>query len=256
MGMSVPLVMTASLLCLGCSSGKPKAIEDARRAPPSHDAGRPLEPGRPSTGLGDIQVRVEWVDAPAGLRRSPGRTPCKTARSPSISPTTTWGLPDVLVVVDGDPSALGEARVRHIDCALSPRIVTGKLLAIDSAMPRPTALALTKRGELGQLDKLDASATRTVMLPISGHTVTTELEPGGVYELSTQGSEPEVAWIVAGRGAITDAHGVVLVRDVPPGTHRVTAWLPARGGQPARRVQGEVVVVADDVADLTLRFAP
>ncbi|MGE0547252.1 MAG: hypothetical protein AB7O24_30350 [Kofleriaceae bacterium] len=241
-----------------CSSGKPKVIEDAKRVTPAHaDAAISHEPSAPpGVGVGDVQVRVEWIDVPPEVRRSPGRTPCNTPRRPSVQPSTTWGIGEVVVLVDGDPTPLGEATVRIVECAPTPRIAIGTSLVIESSMPQPVKLSLAKRGELPAVDRLEPGSPRTIMLPIAGHSVAAELDANAIYELATDAGAPETAWLITGRAAITDVNGTVLIRDVPTGVHAVTAWLPPRGGQPARQAIGQVTVVADDLAELTLKLTP
>src|SRR5690606_17299167 len=130
----------------------------------------------------DVQIRVEWSDVPAIARSSPGKTPCGTSRAPSVSPSTTWGIGDVLVVIDGAPAPVREARVRWRDCALVPRLVAGESLVIDSAAERPATLVLSTRARLAELgDELEAPEARTVQLPVAGHQVSVTLEAGEVY---------------------------------------------------------------------------
>ncbi|MGE0868785.1 MAG: hypothetical protein AB7P03_09490 [Kofleriaceae bacterium] len=239
-----------------CSSGKPKLFEDAKRVTPAHgDALGAVEPSdRP--GFGDVQIRVEWVDVPPEVRRSPGRTPCSTPKAPSVQPSTTWGIGEVAVMIDADPTPLNEATVRIVECALTPRLVVGSSLAIESSMQRPVKLSLAKRGELPAIDRLEQGSPRTIMFPFAGHSVVVELEPGSIYQLATDAADPELAWLITGHAAVTDANGTVLIRDVPSGPRNVTAWLPPRAGQPARHATGQVTVVADDLAELTLRLTP
>ena len=255
----------ACALLVACSSGKPRAIEDAKRpAAPEGAAsdGAALDgvagkqpPASSSTG--DVSVRVEWTKVPAAVRASPGTTPCATPRQPQVAPSTTWGIGDVLVIVDGAPVTAAEAHVRLADCALSPRISIGSSLVIDSAAERPAKLAIDQRRRVADLDtKLSATTTRVVMLPVAGHAVTVALESGAVYELATDAKDPETAWIVVGSGAVTDLGGVVVVKDVSVGVHAVRAWLPPRGGQPSRRATGQVTVMAGELAELTLQLEP
>ena len=80
-------------------------------------------------------------------------------------------------------------------------------------------------------------------------------DAGAIYALETDDPEPEVAFIAAVPGGfVTDATGHVLVRDLAAGAHAVTAWLPPRGGQPARIGHGTVTVVAGDLAELTVKL--
>lgn len=258
------LKLVAWALLAACSSGKPHAVEDAKRpAAAGSDAARPdapppSPPPVPTATTGDVQVRVEWPTVTVAGRASPGTTPCGTPRLAQVSPSTTFGIGDALVVVEGAPAALGEARVRLAACAWSPRLSVGSSLVIESAADRPSKISLRSRLRAADLaarsDKAQPGVL--VLLPVAGHAVTAALEPGAAYELATDAKEPEVAWVVADPGAVTDATGTALVKDVPVGEHAVRAWLPPRAGQPARHAAGKVTVVAGELAELTLTFAP
>src|SRR5262245_51125293 len=108
------------VVILACSGGKPRppVADDARHVTP------PPSPrdGAPPTGVGDVQVRVEWKNVPLAARSSPGRTPCDTPRAPTVTPTTTWGVPGAAVLVEGVTKDLGEARIVLAGCALAPRV--------------------------------------------------------------------------------------------------------------------------------------
>lgn len=254
--------LAACALLAACSSGKSHAVEDAKRpvatgSDATHaDAAPAVVP--PAGTTGDVQVRVEWPAVPAAVRASPGATPCGTPRLAQVAPSTTFGIGEVLVIVEGAPATFGEARVRLTDCAWSPRIAIGRSLVIDSAADRPAKVVLSSvlRADDFTLKLEESTPPVPVLLPIAGHAVTVALDAGAVYELEANGKDPEVAWVVAAAGAITDASGVVLVKDVPVGAHAVRAWLPPRAGQPARHATGKVTVVAGDLAELTLSLAP
>jgi hypothetical protein len=204
--------------------------------------------------VGDLQVRVEWADVPVAARTSPGRTRCNTARAPSVTPTTTWGIPDALVIVDGVAPAGGTptARLALADCALSPRVAVGDTLAITSAVDRPAKLILRKRGTI---DRLAPGTPIPVMLPIAGHTAIVALDPGAIYSLETDDPDPEVAFVAAIAGAVvTDATGHAIIRDLAAGAHAVTAWLPSRSGQPARVGKATATVAAGDLEELTVKL--
>jgi hypothetical protein len=268
------LALALALASTTACSGKPHT-EEAARVPAAGDAAAPADavagdapasdaPRRAvaaagdagARATGDLQVRVEWPDVPVAARRSPGRTPCGTPRAPSVMPTTTWGIPDALVVVDGapPPGASPAAQVTLADCALTPRIAAGASLAITSAVDRPARLVLRKRGPL---DHLVAGEPLPVLLPIAGHTVTAALDPGAIYSLETDAPEPELGFIAALPDArVTDATGHVLVRDLAPGAHAITAWLPPRAGQPARTGRGTATVNVGELTEVTIRLAP
>ena len=251
------LTRAALLLLVACSSNKPRARDDAASPPPRMDAiaidAAADAPPASDAKTGDLQIRVEWKDVPIPMRASPGRTSCKTARAPVVAPTTTWGVPDVLVIVEGATIPSGKARIVLADCALAPRMVASTEAIVESAVDRPSRIMFAKRGELGALDKIDMkAASRTIMLPIAGHSVKLPLDPGGVYELAVDG---ETAWIAASPNAgVTEPNGQITVRDLAPGTYALTAWLPPRAGGTAKVAKGSAKVVAGDLADITLEL--
>ena len=211
-------------------------------------------PTRPTTG--DLQVRVEWPGVPVAARSSPGRTPCGTPRAPSVAPTTTWGIPDALVIVAGAPRppAAAPVQIALADCALAPRVAAAASLALTSAVDRPAKLVLRNRGTL---DHLVAGDPVPVMLPIAGHTVAAALDAGAIYSLETDAPGPELAFIAAlPEARVTDATGHALIRELAPGAHAVTAWLPPRAGQPAHLGRGTATVIAGELAELTIKLAP
>jgi hypothetical protein len=249
------------VLVAGCS-GKARTPDDAvhpttpAKAAPADAAPVAIDAPKPAPTTGDAQIRVEWQRVPVAARASAGQTPCGTPKPPQVAPTTTWGIPDAFVIVDGapPPSAPPAAQVTLADCALTPRVAAGASLAITSAVDRPARLVLRKRGPL---DHLVPGEPVPVLLPIAGHTVTAALDPGAIYSLETDAPDPELGFIAALPDArVTDATGHVLVRDLAPGAHAVTAWLPPRAGQPARTGRGTATVTAGDLTELTIRLAP
>jgi hypothetical protein len=259
----VAALALGALAALGACGGKPRP-EEAARPPAVSDAApgdaapgdAAAPPAAPRGATGDLQVRVEWPDVPVAARSSPGRTPCGTPRAPSVAPITTWAIPDALVVVEDAPRPPGPpatARVTLASCALTPRLATGAAVAITSAVDRPAQLVLRKRGAL---DQLAAGEPVPVQLPIAGHTVTAALDAGAIYALETDARDPEVAFIAALPGQVTDATGHAIVRDLTPGAHAVTAWLPPRAGQPARIGHATATITAGELTELTITLAP
>lgn len=250
-------VSRAVLLVLAaCSSNKPRAADDAP-VPPRTEAAVVIDAAPPPTdappsATGDLQVRVEWKDVPIAMRASPGRTACNTPRAPVVAPTTTWGIPDVIVVIEGVRIPPRDPRVVLAECALEPRALAGGDVVVASATDRPARVTLAKRGTLADLAKLAAPAPRTILLPIAGHAVKLPLETDAIYELAADG---ETAWIVtAANAGVTDAHGQLVLRDIAVGKYAITAWLPPRAGGPAKRATGTATVTADDLAELVLEL--
>jgi hypothetical protein len=244
-------VVACSFACSGNKAAR--TGDDALHAPPRIDAGAPPVPAdAASTQPGDLQVRVEWKAVPAVARNSPGRTPCNTPRAPSVTPTTTWGIPDAFVFVEGAPAAPAEARVVLADCALRPRVAVGQALVIESAVDRPARVTLTRQGSVADNGVFHPGEARAIQLPIAGHAVRVVLEPDGVYQLATEGADPETAWIVAAPAAVTDAAGQAMFKGLAAGAHQVTAWLPARANQPMRRTALAATVAGGELTELTV----
>jgi hypothetical protein len=248
------------VLVVACSGKSRPAGDDAPRGSGDAtaiaiDAGSAGSAGSAS-GSGEAAIRIEWKAVPVAARTSPGRTPCHTPRAPSVAPTTLFGIPDALVFVEGAGTLPTEARITFADCALSPRVIAGATLIVDSALDRPARLALVKHGDARQLDKLAVGESRTIQLPIAGHAVSIALDPGGVYQLAITGDgEHEPAWIVAAPALVTDVAGLATVR-ASPGAHAITAWLPARGGQPAKLANSSVKIEAGQLAEHTVDLGP
>jgi hypothetical protein len=244
----------------GASGGSSGSADSAGSAAAS--AGSAGSAASTASKLGEVQLHVEWPDVPAAARSSPGRTPCNTPHAASVAPTPTWGIPDAIVIVDGAPAAAAESHVVLADCALSPRAAVGASLVVESAADRPASVTLSKRGELSKPESIapGAAAPRLLRLPIAGHAVSISLDPGGVYELATADKDPETAWLASppsgATAVVTDASGQAVLRDLSPGPHAVTAWLPPRAGQPARLARGTVTVAPGQLAELTLQLAP
>jgi hypothetical protein len=249
-------VRAGLLLLLFACSGKtspPKVVrEDAKAgsAAVPIDAAVHFDPN----AKGDVQIRVEWKDVPADARAAPGRTACGTARMPAVAPTVLWGIPDVFVSIDVPGSgAGGPQRIVLADCTLTPRVaVAAGTVTLASALQAPAKLSIVRAGQLPLGSPLKDDKPREVYLPIAGHEVEVALDAGAIYRLS---AGDEAAWIVATDNpyvAITETNGNVALRGVPAGPHKVTAWLPARSGQPARVATGTVNVAPSALTEVTL----
>ena len=228
-----------ALVALVACSGSKTKIEDAK--PVLHPADAAVRAadaaaaGAAAAGNGDASIHVEWHDVPLEARK-PG--PC----GPQVSPTTTWGIPDVVVTIDAPGTAPARSPRVTLDTCLRPpvQVATGSVTVASAAL-QPAKLTLAK----------DGGAATPIELPIAGHEVVVPLSPGR-YELAAGSAH---AWVVAAPtpwAAVTDATGVAVLRDLPSGTHAVTAWSPASG----RSAKGEVTVSAGQLADVTLQLQP
>ena len=259
---------TGALVVLAACSSKARVVEDARSAKPPHDATAiqiPTGPYRadPATfANGDVQLRVEWKDVPTVARASPGRTTCGTPRPPAVTPTTTWGIPDAIVMIDvdhGKPLTDPQARVVLEHCGLSPRIaIAGANVTVASAADAPAQLSFTRTQVARTLEVRPPDKTQplAVQLPITGHEVAIALAADAIF---TVGYADESAAIVAATTpyyGVTEANGQIVLRDVPVGTFAVAALIPARAGQPARAGKGTVTVTANALAEVTIDVTP
>ncbi len=256
------------VLWMAACSSKSPVVEDARSIKPlTRDAGAPpsTAPARVEAqlGQGDVQIRVEWKDVPAAARASNARTPCGSPAVPAVSPTTTWGIPEALAIVGvrTPPSESGagiggnESRVVFDGCAFSHRIVIARTaLVVASASFAPEALSFTPTPVPRSV--ATGSAVPVGSLPIHlsviGHELEIPLAKDTVYVL---GAGSEAATVVAAPTpyyGVTEANGQVVLRGIPTGDHPVTAWIPARSGQPARLAAGTVTVRANELAEVTI----
>jgi hypothetical protein len=262
--------LVAAALMAGCSgrgATKPRVVEDAPAV------AKPVVPAGPykvdaTFDKGDVQIRVEWKDVPVEARASAGRTACGTAKPAAVAPTTTWGIPDVVVMIDanhgkampGSGSGSGsngdrDARIVLEHCALSPRVaVVESPVIVASAMDAPVKLTFAKLGPARPLvtPAAPAPATTSIQLPIAGHEAALALDADSISELRSDDDSAIAVVTSTPYYAITEASGQVVLRDVPVGTFEIAAWLPARAGQPARAAKGKVTVTAGALAEVTL----
>lgn len=259
-----PALVCGALAIVGCSGKKPPAVEDARKstadaaanadatAAADASAGAPVITP-PTTG--DVSVRVEWPAMPRELRVSPGASGCGTPLAAQAVPTTTWGIPDVVVFVEGAPiRAPSTARVVANRCEIEPRVAVGTTVAIASSADRPLRAQITRAFSATDLAAASGDKARGVALPVVGHEAIAELSEG-IYKVAVTGERTDEAWVVSAPAVLTDATGAALIKDVAPGTHTVLGWLAPRGKLPARKVTGQVDVVAGELAEVTLTLA-
>jgi hypothetical protein len=256
------VAMAWSLACSGSATPTPTPTPESGSV--SRGSGSGSDSG-PVSGSGDLQVHVEWHDVPTALRASPGRTACNTARPAALAPSTTWGIPDVVVLVDAGAPSAQDARVVARRCELAPALQvvgTGATLEVASEAEQPLALGLDRYAAPDTVVAAGAalgSATRMpIQLPVIGHAVAIALAEAVVDAVTAPGSDEDAAWVVAWphAAAVTDRDGVAALRGLPAGGHAVVAWLPPRAGQPARVARGSATVVAGQLADATLSIAP
>jgi hypothetical protein len=258
----------AALLVLAACSSKARAVEDARSAKPvPRDAAIevPKGPYRTEAGAfakGDVQIRVEWKDVPTVARASPGRTACGTPRPPAVTPTTTWGIPDAIVMIDVDHGVAmvdPQARVVLEHCGLSPRVaLAGASVMVASAADAPAQLSFTRTQPARPLEVRPPDKTQplAIQLPITGHEVSVPLAANAIYTLGYADESVAIIAPTTPYYGVTEATGQIVLRDVPVGTFAVAALIPARAGQPARAAKATVTVAANALAEVTVDVTP
>jgi hypothetical protein len=234
-------LVLAAVACSGSKAKSKTTLDDAPKpvavrtadAAVAHEATQSSgSSGAP--GKGDASIRVEWHDVPIALRQ-PG--PC----GPPLSPTTTWGIPDTVVIVDATGTAPPRAPRLTLDRCLRPPVqIATDTVTIASARPEPATVTVTHEG----------SAAVPVELPIAGHAVLVPVQAGR----TTLAVGSDQAWVVTAGAfaAVTDGSGVAVLRELPTGTYAVSAWSPASG----RSARGEITVVAGQLAEVTLQLQP
>ena len=254
------LVVGMLVACSGSGAKKPRVLEDAAAAKPVVPAG-PYKVDA-SFDKGDVQIRVEWKDVPVEARASAGRTACGTAKAAAVAPTTTWGIPDVVVMIESNhgkamTASASDARGRIVleRCALSPRVaIVDSPWIVASAMDAPAKVTIAKLGTARPLAIPATLAAKpvTILLPIAGHEAAVELDADSITELRADDDSAIAVVPPTPYYAVTEASGQVVLRDVPVGTFEIAAWLPARAGQPARAARGKVSVTAGALAEVVL----
>jgi len=262
------------LLLAACSSkgGAPAARRDggdaAITAPITRlDAGAPTTPAgavapyvlAPLDDAAELTVRVEWKEATAAQRTSPGRDPCGHARPPYATVHTLHGVAEAVVWLDvaagKAPPALAPATVTLRDCAIGPAVQVAS--RADAAV---IVRGLDERRAavtIAWADALTVTALDTIVaraeLVVVGDAIELALRPW-VAAITTDASGDPAYVVVPPHPyvAVTDETGAAVLAEVPPGTYPVHAWLRGGDGEAARVVDGEVTVEPGVDAAVTL----
>jgi hypothetical protein len=247
---------------LAACGGKRQPVDrDAAAAVADGDAARAIDAAPPGGGL---TVRVEWKDAPAAVRASPGRDACGDPRDPYVRVHTLHGVADVVVWVDdlapARDRAPAAARVAVRGCRLDPPVQA--LGGADGELLLTLAREARADAELRWTDELGDGSPAVVIahaaLPVAGHTVSVALDRPWLVEVRSDAAvDPAFVVVPPHRHvAVTDASGAATLDGIPPGDHTVKAWLRGVAGEPARVASGTVAVPDGGDAQLTLSIAP
>ena len=232
------------------------------------DAGAPARDA--VSGGGTIAVMVQWPDAPAAMRVSPGVTACATARPPRARIGALHGVGGAVVMIDGAIAGgrvaaavpVAPVRVTVRDCALAPRTAVaaaGATLEVQAQDDAGHAITIAELGPAWSTVAPQAGEVVThARLPVWGHTVALPMATAGVRRIGADGADDAAYVIVTDQpyAAVTADDGSAALTQVPAGTHTIVAWLAPAAGQPALVARGQATVVAGDRVELTLRMAP
>ena len=250
------LIALAALALLACgkksAARDDAAVHDAAPRPPADAAPAP-DDALPADA---VTIRVEWKDAPASVRTSPGRDACGDPRPPLATVHTLHGVADVAVWLD-DLTTVHGTVVRNVTvrtCRVAPAV---QVAAIGDALQVRSLTETRRQVEVAWREEIGVEEPETIVaridLPVVGHVAAMPLERGGIVEIADQAYVVVVPHRLA---AVTDATGVATIRGVPPGEHTVRAWLRGAAGEPARLAEGTVTVRAGEAAAVTLSLAP
>jgi len=259
------VALAALAACASSSSPKSPRREDAG-AGARADAAVAVAPAA-GGGPGAIDVKVEWPDAPAALRASPGRNPCGEARRPAASIHTLHGVADAVVLVEGVAGGKPAPAASPVElvvrgCRVEPRVAVAPRAGVDvviaSADRRRHELTVVGLGDPSKLAAATAGEpvpVASVALPIVGHEVALAAPAPTVLRMTTAADPSDPAWIVVPPHpyvAVTDDTGAAHLGDVPAGTYAVVAWLPSA----AKLARGKVTVAPGAAASVVLSLAP
>ncbi len=229
---TVALALVAA--CGSKKSGPAAATADASVPAPSADAG-PTAVARPdaATGpAGEVTVHVEWKDAPAEVRASPGRDPCGGARDPIARVHTLHGVAEAAVWIDDGIAARpgAPARVRLAKCRLEPPV---QIAAVGTELRISQLDDGRADVDVRFSDALDQAAETVVarlVLPVVGHTVAMTLDRAGLVEVHSLSADDPAYVVVTphARAAVTDEAGVAVFSGIPAGAREAFAWRPGK----------------------------
>ncbi len=262
-----------ALALAACGNGKTASRpgRDGGDAGPSRAVTSDGDAGGASSAVvaapgGTIAVTVQWPDAPAAMRASPGVTACATQRPPRATIGALHGVAGVVVTIEdgvaGPPPPVADpVRLTVRACALAPRVAVvpglGATLELQSQDDGDHALTITEIGLPWATGAGDQPAITTrARLSGWGHTVALPLPTVGARMVVADGAE-DAAYVVVTAGpyaVVTAADGTAALAQVPAGTYTVLAWLPPAGDQAPMIVRGQATVVAGDRVELTLRL--
>ena len=218
-----------------------------------------------TTGLGRISVRVNWLEAPAELRRSPGRDRCGDPLPAPLSIHTLGGVRNAVVWLDGLDARAATARpasggrapgVAVEGCRLRPRVTVStsgpeRVLVVRNGGEERQRVSMRPVGKKGE--------AIAFAMPLVGSRVSLPMAEPGLWQIAIA-REPRVVSYVVVSGhshvAMTDDKGVARLDSVPPGRHQLVVWHPpVRPGQPAIELRRDIEVDSEKAKEIAISLA-
>lgn len=214
--------------------------------------------------VGDVEVRVRWPGVPAALLRSGPFAAARACGEPSpqgVHVDAEFGVHGVFVVAPeiaatattatANPT---EARILLDACDPSPSAAMaaiGDLLLYNQGAAREVSVAFSPwslppaRGELRYKTKA-----------AEGELMVMALREPGVYRVTTATSpQPAIVVVPATPHAgLTDERGLVTLRGLPVGEHRIVAWLPGASDEATQLASGTVIITPGKTTALALQL--
>jgi hypothetical protein len=286
------LALAGAPVLAGCASGRRAGHDDG--SPSDHrqtgeagrDAGphalpgaaaRPSEPSEPTpkpaaapgasaaaAGTGALEVSVTWDDAPARLRRSPGRNACGASRPAPVQVHTLGGVAGAVVYVrrradsSAPASALAEQSAQPALLALRqcrgwPRVVLlagpGDVMALVNDDERRHEVRIERMAAEPVVEPEKPGSgpapSATIALPVVGSRAELRWPAPGIYRVAAASTDAAFVIVPDGaRAGVTTILGSVRFDDVPIGSYDVMAWHPPVDDTGAPIIKQALVTVA------------
>jgi len=197
---------------------------------------------------GEVQGQVRYAAAPAPPAPMPvtkDSRACGTSVPDESLLVSRGGLANVVVTLEGAPPAPpARARLDQQGCRFVPHVQVaplGSTLEIANGDP----VLHNVHGWLGRTTRFD------VPMPERGVRAPVKLDRPGLIQVrcDVHGWMSAFVVVAAGPAAVSGADGVFALRDVPPGSYKLTAWHERLG---VRTV--EVTVPAQGATRVALSF--
>lgn len=241
------LCLAASSLACGASgkgAGQAQGDDAGLLETVVSDASLPMPDPTAAPGQGVVETKTTWLWPPSGLRRSPGRNHCGSARDPDLVVELMGGLRDTAVVSETGPSP-ESASMSLSDCRIRPKLVVVgvdrplRVQNLDVDAREVIVESLNEQGVVeGEIGRLP--------MRVAGQRFELRHAKPGLLRLRTTDDPDDLAYVLVttGTAGVTGDSGIVSL-ELPAGTHQLQVWHPPISGQPAGLESSVSVEVLD-----------